>query len=156
MNMAKKIPAKKTKRPQQSGSNTDKNVPVSKETAGGVTGAVLGAAVAGPLGAIAAGLPGAMVGDASAKGKKTVKKAVDTIRSEIREGNFTDTVKSVAQRVTKKIKSLGRGKKKKTAATKKKSSAASAASATKKSKSKPAKKKAKSATKKAASTPKKK
>src|SRR3954454_12813738 len=104
MNMAKKIPAKKTKRPQQSGSNTDKNVPVSKQTAGGVTGAVLGGAVAGPIGAIAGGLTGAMVGDASAKGKTPVQRAVDAIRSEVREAHITDKLKSVAQRVTTKIK----------------------------------------------------
>src|SRR3954454_14166504 len=104
MNMAKKIPAKKTKRPQQSGSNTDNSVPVTKQTAGGVTGAVLGGAVAGPLGAIAGGLTGAMVGDASAKGQKPMKKAADAIRSEIREGNIKGAMKSVAERVTTRIK----------------------------------------------------
>ena len=153
--MAKKIQAKKTKRPQPPSSDTNKNVPVSKQTAGGVTGAVLGAAVAGPFGAIAGGLTGAMVGDASAKGKKPVQKAVEAIRSEVREAHITDTLKSVAQRVTSKIKSLRKGKKTKKAASKKKSAPASRP-ATKKSKSKPAKKKAKAAKKKAAATPKKK
>lgn len=156
--MAKKNQAKKTKRPQVAASGTSKteqNVPVSRQTAGGVTGAVLGGVVAGPLGAIAGGLTGAMVGDASAKGKKPVKRAVDAIGSEIREAHLTDKLKAVGQRVSTKIKSLRKGKKKKTAATKKKS-APSVASAAKKSKSKPAKKKAKAAPKKAASAPKKK
>ena len=44
-------------------------VPVSKQTAGGVTGAVLGGVVAGPVVALAGGAVGAMVGDASAKGR---------------------------------------------------------------------------------------
>src|SRR4051812_20647256 len=147
-----------TKRPQQSAvdtSKSEKNVPVSKQTAGGVTGAVLGGAVGGPLGAIAGGLTGAMVGDASAKGKKPMARAVDAIGSEIREGNIAGRLKAVGQRVTSKIKSMRRGKKTKTT-TKKKKSAGAPAAATKKSKSKPAKKKAKAANKKAASTPKKK
>jgi hypothetical protein len=155
--MAKKTQSK-TKRPKQAiaeTNKTEKNVPVSKQTAGGVTGAVLGAAVAGPFGAIAGGLTGAMVGDASAKGKRPVKRAVDAIRSEIQEAHLTDKLKSVAERVKTKIKSFRKGKKTKTAATKKKS-APPVVAATKKSKSKPAKKKAKTATKKAASAPKKK
>ena len=154
--MAKKTQSK-TKRPKQSAvetSKTDKNVPVSRQTAGGVTGAVLGGAVAGPLGAIAGGLTGAMVGDASAKGKRPVRRAVDAISSEIREAHITDKLKAVGERVKSKFQSLRKGKKTKKAATKKKSTPVVAAA--KKSKAKPAKKKAKAATKKAASTPKKK
>src|ERR1044072_4309495 len=100
--MAKKTQSKtKTKRPKQAiakTNKTEKNVPVSKQTAGGVTGAVLGAVVAGPLGAIAGGLTGAMVGDASAKGKKPVKKAVDAIRSEVREAHLNHKLKAGGQR----------------------------------------------------------
>jgi hypothetical protein len=154
--MAKKTQSK-TKRPKQAiaaTNKTEKNVPVSKQTAGGVTGAIIGGTVAGPLGAIAGGLTGAMVGDASAKGKRPVKRAVDAIRSEIQEVHLTDKLKSVAERVKTKIKSFRKGKKAKTAATKKKS-APPVVAATKKSKSKSAKK-AKTATKKAASAPKKK
>ncbi len=155
--MAKKTPSK-TKRPKQSAADASKNetnVPVSRQTAGGVTGAVLGAAVAGPLGAIAGGLTGAMVGDASAKGKKPVKRAVEAVRAEVSEVHLGDKLRSVGQRVASKIKSLRRGKKAKATATKKKSAPAPAA-AKKKSKAKPVKKKAKVATKKAAATPKKK
>src|SRR6476660_1218644 len=153
--MAKKTRAKKTKRPQQTTGDTGQNVPVSRQTAGGVTGAVLGAAVAGPLGAIAGGLTWAMVGDASAKGKKPVRRAVQAIGSEIREAHLTDRLKAVGERVKNKIKSFRKGKKTKAAATKKKSASAPVV-ATKKSKSKPAKKKAKAAPKKSASAPKKK
>jgi hypothetical protein len=155
--MAKKSQSK-TKRPKQAvveSGKAEKNVPVSRQTAGGVTGAVLGGVVAGPLGAIAGGLSGAMVGDASAKGKKPVKRAVDAIRSEMHEVHLTDKLKAVAERVTTKIKSFRKGKKTKAVATKKKS-APPATAATKKSKSKPAKKKVKTATKKVAATPKKK
>jgi hypothetical protein len=155
--MAKKT-SSKTKRPKQSSGDSNsegKNAPVSKQTAGGVTGAVLGGVVAGPLGAIAGGLTGAMVGEASARGRKPMKTAVDAIRSEIRDGNIKDAVKSVADRVTTRIKSLRKGKKTKRAATKKKSMPAPMAAA-KKSKTKPAKKKVKTSKKKAASTTKKK
>jgi hypothetical protein len=146
--MAKKTRST-TKRPRQAvvTSKPEETIPVAKQTAGGVTGAILGAAVAGPLGAIAGGLTGAIVGDASAKGKKPVKRAVEAIRSEIREAHIADKLKSVTERVTTKIKSLRKGKKTKTAATKKKSASVSAPTA-KKSKSKPAKKKAKTAPKK--------
>ena len=155
--MAKKSPSK-TRKPKQAPVEKNKaqeTVPVSKQTVGGVTGAILGAAVAGPIGAIAGGLTGAMVGDASAKGKKPVKRTVDAIRSEIREAHLTDKLKAVGEQVKTKIKSLRKGKKTKTAATKKVLAPASATAA-KKSKSKPAKKKATAATKKAASPPKKK
>jgi hypothetical protein len=166
MNMAKKKSKSATKRPLEPAlvatpkSKTkkkpaEKNLPISKQTAGGVTGAILGAAVAGPLGAIAGGLTGAMVGDASAKGKEPVKRAIAGIRAEMRDVHITDTLKSVGERVSTKIKSLRKGKKSKAASTKKKSAPKSAAVA-KTSKSKPAKKKAKIATKKAAAAPKKK
>jgi hypothetical protein len=154
--MAKKKQSK-TNHPERSAVEVNMaraNVPLSRQTAGGVTGAVLGAAVAGPLGAIAGGLTGAMVGDASAKGKKPMKRAVEGIRSEIREAHITDTLKSITERVRTKIKSLRRGKKTKKAATKKKSASTAVVTA-KKSKSKPAKK-GKTAKKKAASTRKKK
>ena len=123
--MAKKTQTK-TNRPKQTIAKTnksEKNVPVSKQTAGGVTGAILGGAVAGPLGAIAGGVTGAMVGDASAKGKKPMRRAVDAIRSEIQEAHLGDKLKSVAERVTTKIKSFGKGKKTKAVTTKKKSCA---------------------------------
>jgi hypothetical protein len=116
--MAKK--AKSTiKRRQQPGpvpapkaQPNQETVPVSKQTVGGVTGAILGAAVAGPFGAIAGGLTGAVVGDASAKGKKPIKRAVDAIRSEINETHLGDKLKSVTEKVTTKIKSLRKGRKK--------------------------------------------
>ena len=132
----------------------EKNVPVSKQTAGGVTGAILGAAVAGPLGALAGGLAGAVVGDASAKGKKPVKKAVDAIRSEIREAHLTDKLKSAAETVTTKIKSLRKGKKMKSPVGAK---GAPASAAESKANAKPVKKKkAKVAATKKAAAPKKK
>jgi histone H1/5 len=139
------VPAPKVRANQET-------VPVSKQTVGGVTGAILGAAVAGPVGAIAGGLTGALVGDASAKGKKPIKRAVDAIRSEINEAHLGDKVKSVTEKVTTKIKSLRKGKKKSAPA---KKQAAPAAAAAKKSKAKPVKKMAKVAMKKAAAPKKK-
>jgi hypothetical protein len=58
------------------------NLPsVSKQTAGGVTGAVIGGVVAGPVGAVAGGVVGALVGNSSAKGEKPIKRAAEAIRS---------------------------------------------------------------------------
>src|SRR6478672_9371696 len=102
---------KSTKNPKQAGTE---NVPVSKQTAGAVTGAVLGGVVGGPIGALAGGAVGAMVGDSSAKGKKPIKRAVDTVRSEITSGH----AKEVLKKVGKRLKSLRPTKKKKAAAKK--------------------------------------
>src|SRR3954464_1023856 len=110
--MAKKK-STKTSRPQGSSAAQESNVPVSKQTAGGVTGAVLGAVVAGPIGAIAGGVTGAMMGDASAKGKKPMKRAADAIRSEITEGRVGEAVKKVAGRIKSMRLSKKGGAKKK-------------------------------------------
>lgn len=60
----------------------EKNLPsVSKQTAGGITGAVIGGMVAGPMGAVAGGIAGALVGNSSAKGNEPIKKTFETIRS---------------------------------------------------------------------------
>src|SRR3954471_16283249 len=127
----------KTSRPQQASGAKETNVPVSKQTAGGVTGAVLGAVVGGPIGAIAGGVTGAMVGDASAKGKKPMKRAAEAVQSEVTGGRLGEAVKNVVGR----IKAMRTSKK---TATKKKSKASSRGGK-KQSKTMPAKKKAKSA-----------
>jgi hypothetical protein len=144
---------KQTQLPAKQSDKQDKNVPVSKQTAGGVTGAVLGAVVAGPVGALAGGVTGALVGDAAAKGRKPIKRAVDAIRSELSEAHLGDRLRSVKDTVTTKIKSLRAGKKAKAAPSKKQ--AAPAGVSTKKSKAKTAKKTAKAATKRAAAPKKK-
>jgi hypothetical protein len=149
--MAKKAQTK-TSRPKSSAPGNDTSVPVSKQTAGGVAGAVLGGAVLGPLGAIAGGVTGAMVGDASAKGKKPVKKAVEAIRTEVSDGRVKEAFKSVTARMKTGIQSLRKKKKTKKSATAKKS--ATKGRATKKAKAKSAKK-AKTAKKKAATRKKK-
>jgi len=60
----------------------NENLPtVSKQTAGGITGAVIGGMLGGPVGAVAAGVAGAMIGDSSAKGNKPIKGAVESVRS---------------------------------------------------------------------------
>ena len=154
--MAKKS-VTKTKQPKQPAvkkAKAEETVPVSKQTVGGVTGAILGAAVAGPFGAIAGGLTGAIVGDASAKGKKPMKRAVEAISAELHETHLGEKLRAVGERVTSKIKSLRKGMTK--PASPKKAAAPTAAAAPKKSKAKPAKKTVKAATKKAAATPKKK
>ena len=84
--------------------------------------------------------PEALIGDASAKGKKPIKKAVAAIRSKLGGGKVAKAVEvpEVSSRTTKTSKK-GAARKKKVAAS---------ARPPKKSKSKPAKKKATSAAKK--------
>ena len=57
------------------------NIPVTKQTAGGVTGAVLGGMVGGPVGAVVGGVAGAMVGEAAAEGKRPIRTAFEKVRS---------------------------------------------------------------------------
>src|SRR5262249_42230169 len=85
---------------------------ISRQTAGGVTGAVIGGIVAGPLGALAGGVTGAVVGDASAHGRKPIKRAVEMLRTEIGEVRVKEAVKSMAQRVRTRITALRKGHKK--------------------------------------------
>ena len=82
--MAKKKKATSRKQKSSAGNAA---VPVSKQTAGGITGAVIGGVVAGPIGALAGGAVGAMVGESSAKGKKPIKRAVTAIRDEVSSGS---------------------------------------------------------------------
>ncbi len=53
-------------------SNPSSNVPLTKQTAGAVTGAVAGSLVAGPAGAIVGGLAGAVMGNRVEQGKPAV------------------------------------------------------------------------------------
>jgi hypothetical protein len=104
--MAKKS-KKKATRPM-SNAPAEKDISVSKQAVGGVTGAVLGAMVGGPVGAIAGGVAGAMVGEQSARGKRPVARTAETIGEEIRKGTPMKALKSVASATT----SLGRSRKK--------------------------------------------
>jgi hypothetical protein len=108
--MAKKSKKKATR--TSSNAPAEKNVSVSKQAVGGVTGAVLGAMVGGPVGAIAGGVAGAMVGEQSARGKRPVARTAESIGEEIRKGTPMKALKSVASATT----SL-RGSKKKSART---------------------------------------
>ena len=53
-------------------SNTSSNVPLTKQAAGAVTGAVAGSMIAGPAGAIVGGLAGAVMGNRVEQGKPAV------------------------------------------------------------------------------------
>jgi hypothetical protein len=145
--MAKKS-RKKVTRPS-SNAPAEKNISVSKQAVGGVTGAVMGAMVGGPVGALAGGIAGAVVGEQSARGKRPVARAAETIGEEIRKGTPMKALKSVASATT----SLGRSRKKSTKSSmaststsvgRKRAKATSRKKAAKKSKAKSAKKGAKS------------
>jgi hypothetical protein len=130
--MAKK--SKKTIRRQPSITVVEKDVKVSKQAVGGVTGAVLGGMVAGPIGAIAGGFAGAVVGEQSARGRKPVKKTADAIRSEIREAKPLEKLKSMATATKSYIES--KTKKSTKGRAKKKSKSGSAKKSAKKAKAK--------------------
>jgi hypothetical protein len=78
---------KKKISPQPGGSN----LPVSKQTAGGVTGAVIGGAIAGPVGAVIGGVAGTIMGKRAAEGKslissstvKAASKAVEMVKDKL-------------------------------------------------------------------------
>jgi hypothetical protein len=142
--MAKK--PKKTSTRQPSITLVEHDVKVSKQAVGGVTGAVLGGMVAGPLGAVAGGFAGAVVGEQSARGRKPVKKTVDSIRSEIKQLKPMETLKSAAKSAkafvsarTKKVAGPVEKSTAKSAAPKRKKKAVAAKKAVKKSKAKSAK-----------------
>ena len=128
MSMSKK---KVTKRkPAQAAKKTaGPNVPVSKQTAGAVTGAVIGGVVAGPVGALAAGAVGAMVGDASAQGKKPIKRAVSAIQEELTSGRAKKKLQGMGKRIKSMVTSIKKKVTKKSAAAPKKKKKAKAAAA---------------------------
>jgi predicted lipid-binding transport protein (Tim44 family) len=136
--MAKKSKSKAT--PPLSNAPAGKNISVTRQAVGGVTGAVIGGMVAGPVGAIAGGVAGAIVGEQSARGKRPVARTADTIGEEIRKGTPIKALKSVASATT----SLGRpakpsAKSKESAGRKKKKKSTAPKTAAKKSKAKSAK-----------------
>jgi uncharacterized protein YcfJ len=76
---------------KSSAQHPSSNLPVSKQTAGGVAGASVGGVIAGPVGAVAGAIAGTMMGNRAAKGKtlvssgtvKTAAKAVKTVKDKL-------------------------------------------------------------------------
>src|SRR4029078_498699 len=99
----KKSKKKTTSRP--SNAPPERNISVSKQAVGGVTGAVLGAMVSGPVGPIAGGTAGAVVGEQSARGKRPVARAAESIGEEIRKGTPMKALKSAANTATSMVRS---------------------------------------------------
>jgi hypothetical protein len=82
-----------------------KNLPeVSKQTAGGIGGAVIGGMIAGPVGAIAGGVAGALIGNASAEGKRPIKRAAASVKSSASTENLANAV-AATKNVAKKAAS---------------------------------------------------
>jgi hypothetical protein len=128
------VMAKKSKRKTtRSASNVqaERNISVSKQAIGGVTGAVLGAMVGGPVGAIAGGVAGTVVGEQSARGKRPVARTAESIGVEIRKGTPMKALKSVASAT-----SFGRSRKASASGGRKKAKTISRKKAAKKSKAK--------------------
>ena len=87
---------------------------VSKQTAGGITGAVAGAVVGGPVGALIGGVAGALVGRSSAKGKKPIKKAIDVVRARTlgraKKGGSASATRSRQDKVAPKKSATKKGR----------------------------------------------
>jgi predicted lipid-binding transport protein (Tim44 family) len=94
------------------------NLPeVSKQTAGGIAGAMIGGVVAGPLGAIAGGVAGALIGNASAEGKRPIGRTVENIR-EVTEEPARRAYARISNAMSRKIKPAKKTATKKPAAKK--------------------------------------
>ncbi len=98
---AKSVPAAQTpaRKPAQG------NLPeVSKQTAGGIAGAMVGGVVAGPVGAVVGGVAGAMIGNASAAGKRPIERTVDNVRA-VTEEPARKAYARVSEAISRKMKS---------------------------------------------------
>jgi predicted lipid-binding transport protein (Tim44 family) len=73
--------------------------PVSKQTAGGIGGAVVGGLVGGPIGALVGGVAGAMIGNSSAAGERPIGRTVDGIK-EITEEPARKAYASISKAVS--------------------------------------------------------
>ena len=120
----KAIMAKKRgqlKASEEKATGRSKNLPeVSKQTAGGIGGAVLGGIVAGPVGAVVGGVAGALVGNASAEGEQPIKKAAASVRESLRKRQPAvkkiagpKTAKKAAKKSTQRSAALKKTAKKK-------------------------------------------
>jgi hypothetical protein len=134
--MAKKAARKKQPRAQMTApprnlrtEGAGESHEVSKQTFGGVSGAVVGGMVAGPVGAIIGGVAGALVGDASAKGKKPVKRAAEAVQARLSGVGKKKAVAKTAKKSAGKKKSAAADKKsaKRSAKTAKKGASGKAA-----------------------------
>ena len=57
---------------RRSNPNTDQYFPISKQTVGGVAGAIVGSAIAGTVGAVVGGVAGTLMGNRTARGESLV------------------------------------------------------------------------------------
>lgn len=123
--------AKKTTNPEVQGQHTERtsdDLPsISKQTAGGIGGALVGGVVGGPIGALVGGVAGAMIGNASAAGERPIGRTVDGIKAVAEEPArkaYARISKAVSPRADKKTGAVDAADKKTPA---KKSSANTAA-----------------------------
>jgi predicted lipid-binding transport protein (Tim44 family) len=85
-------------RVQHTERTADNLPPVSKQTAGGIGGALVGGVVGGPIGALVGGVAGAMIGNSSAAGERPIGRTVDGIK-EITE----EPVRKAYARISKAV-----------------------------------------------------
>jgi hypothetical protein len=84
-------------------SKPSSNVPLTKQAAGGVTGAIAGSIVAGPAGAIVGGVAGAVMGNRVEQGKPAVPaKAMAALKSAAKQVRRVPVGKAVSSLTAKK------------------------------------------------------
>jgi hypothetical protein len=101
--MAKKL-AKSNNETRRTKQGSER-VPVTKQTAGGIAGAVLGGIVAGPVGAVVGGVAGAIVGNDTAKAKVTAKKAMAVAAEKVDQASKTSASLMAKRKTAAKRKS---------------------------------------------------
>ena len=82
---------------------SDSKIHVRKTVAGGATGALLGVAVAGPIGAIVGGAMGTLIGDAAEKGR-TLQPVRTKRRTGVRKAQTQPRSKRLAKRPARTTK----------------------------------------------------
>src|ERR1700749_4882384 len=92
---------KNTKNP-----DVESNLPITKQTAGGVTGAVLGGMIAGPVGAIIGGVAGAMMGNRVEHGKPAIPEgavaAAESMARKVQKSAGAKKIKALASQAIEK------------------------------------------------------
>ena len=93
--------------PNEKENAAKQNVPISKQTASGVTGAVIGGLVGGPIGALVGGVAGAVAANRSAEGKPVVPEEAVRVAKQA----ATAVVKKAKPGVSKTVSKITRAAK---------------------------------------------
>ena len=90
---------------RQSDPNTDQYLPISKQTVGGVAGAIVGSAIAGTVGAMVGGVAGTLMGNRAARGESLVStRTLNSVRDAVtmlKKANFCNSQNGASLKQTR-------------------------------------------------------